>query len=767
MIHNLLKNCLILGVCLLASTSAYPTPPPPSDAEVITLTPNSPRYQTVKDVQPKIRETFPKGEVENAEQLGLVFSEPMVPLLAVDKPLTDTPPISIYPHVAGHWRWLNTRTLAFKPDAERFPFSTEFEVVASGKIPNNQEGVAEFSKHWSFSTPTLEVRSIRSPTPGIQKHTTLTIGLNQPVDVDAIEPYLELTDGSRNYDFEVSIPKQEKKGVRYISLWENVLVKSTTALPNDTKMQLRILPGMPAKEGPLASTHLKEYTFKTHDSLKIESQSRRNDALVIYFNNSLLENQDIGSHIAMEPEVDRPRFEVDGIWLIISGIDPQTEYQVTAGKSIVDIFDQPLGKSETLTFEPRKKAPPKNKTYRRSSVLRINDNIRYSRGQMIPPFIVLGPKEPKSIPFEARNLRSLSVEIKEVKPEDYAAYSKIVKWYIRGGKKAVRDKHDQDVPGKTIKMFSIKANGEINQYVDGAIELNSALDAQGSGNLLLLVKAFDNEGSWISPHHIMWIQSTNLGLHAAFDVTQMTAWVTSLDDAKPIEGARVETDKEQSTTDADGIAIVPRHNSGGSLRVGKDGDNVFSPEIDEALANWNQTTQDDHLWSVFDDRGIYKLGETVTIKGIVRKLSPEPMAHITATEVGTTASWIAMDAMDNELATGDAPINDQGGFDFTLDLPTDMPLGDGRIRFDLFGPHGQDEPTSTHTHRFTVNEFRRPEYEVSVSFPEENHYIGDPFVARALANYYSGGPLADATIDWTFLAARESFRPPGCGHIPI
>jgi hypothetical protein len=85
-------------------------------------------------------------------------------------------------------------------------------------------------------------------------------------------------------------------------------------------------------------------------------------------------------------------------------------------------------------------------------------------------------------------------------------------------------------------------------------------------------------------------------------------------------------------------------------------------------------------------------------------------------------------------------------------------LGDAWVRFNL--PNSQGETT----HYFKVQEFRRPEYEVSsMTRPSTVHYChptNDKYViATCQGKLFAGGYLNDANVQWIVQAETTTFIP--------
>ena len=79
--------------------------------------------------------TGPEGPIDRLEQaneIRIVFSEPMVTLGRIPNPVT-APFVRITPAIAGTFRWSGTTILIFTPDPKRpLPFATSYSVTIDG-----------------------------------------------------------------------------------------------------------------------------------------------------------------------------------------------------------------------------------------------------------------------------------------------------------------------------------------------------------------------------------------------------------------------------------------------------------------------------------------------------------------------------------------------------------------------------------------------------------------------------------------------------------
>ena len=97
--------------------------------------------------------------------------------------------------------------------------------------------------------------------------------------------------------------------------------------------------------------------------------------------------------------------------------------------------------------------------------------------------------------------------------------------------------------------------------------------------------------------------------------------------------------------------------------------------------------------------------------------------------------------------TKELTADDFGGYDGSFDLPSDAMLG----VYQVFTPrHGGGS--------FRVEEYKKPELEVKVDAPSEPVMLGEKVTATIKANYYFGGPVAEAKIKYKITRTTADTR---------
>ncbi|HET9990990.1 MAG TPA: DUF6049 family protein, partial [Kofleriaceae bacterium] len=219
------------------------------------------------------------------------------------------------------------------------------------------------------------------------------------------------------------------------------------------------------------------------------------------------------------------------------------------------------------------------------------------------------------------------------------------------------------------------------------------------------------------------------------------------------------------TTDAKGLAtlaLADVSQKGPTVLTARVGDDMAFVTGENGYYDGNYGTWTKHKLGsslvpyVVDDRKMYKPGEDVTLKGFLRLVDPNKGGDVTALgDAVTKLDYRVTDATGNEIAKGATTVDAAGGFDTKFTLPKTPNLGYANVQFTTSGAL-----VTQFAHPFQIQEFRRPEFEVSAQ-PSQGPFLvaggGDVTVS---AKYYSGGPLPGADVTWSLTASPTVFTPP-------
>ncbi len=727
-------------------------------------TPNTRKNTSLESVtQPLEIERFsPEGNVDLVPELSITFSQPMI-AVATQTTASENVPVKLSPEVKGKWRWLGTTTLIF--DAEtRFQMATKFTATIPKGTKSAIGGMLEKDFTWSFSTSSPKIETF-SPTAKdrevVPQNLSMFAKFNQEIDGEAILRKIRviandkvlkvklstneiITQMGDEYQFDKAKPKR----------W--LAFRTTDLLPVNTDIKVIFEKGLPSAEGSTISETEQIFTFKTLETFKLsealcgyvranERQCQPSDNFTIRYNRSLFPTKLDASLLKIEPPIENAEIQNNGSEIYIKGKkQPNTTYKITLSGEAVDYYKQKTGQDISATFN-----------------VGVDQPKFFAQGGN---FVTLDPNAKPTFSVYTKNHPSFKLKLYSVTAGDYPNYG-IFLDNVRNNGIAVT------VPnfGKLIFDKTVEIKSEIDILTETRINLSEALPNK-FGHAFLIIepisKPEDNNYQYYNKPVITWVQSTNIGIDTVIDYEKMSAFVTDLKTGKPIGNAEVKVHGYNvllnSTTDETGTANFsqPEINSGVNI-IAKNGNDsaILAGNYIDWRTYWKNA---DRLirWSVFDDRKMYRPNEEVAIKGYLRQVTGGKFADIAA--IGNTlkkVKYILRDQRNNEIAKGTAELNAFGAFDFKLKLPENINLGYQRLSFWRNDTDTGNYPEFEHT--FQVQEFRRPEFEVTIkSETAEPFFVGTSTEISAEAKYYTGGFLPDSPINWSFAAFRTTYSPP-------
>jgi uncharacterized protein YfaS (alpha-2-macroglobulin family) len=707
----------------------------------------------------------PEGEIPIAPFVSVTFNQPMVPLGTLGDLTELDVPVKIEPSLPGTWRWLGTKTLTFEYDSElidRLPKATEYRAtVPAGTKSATGETLAE-AVTWTFKTPPPKVvtshPSGETPQP---LEPLFFILFDQRIEPSAVLKTIQVTAGSRAVEIVLASQSEIDEDERVSQLAKDaqegrwLAFRATQPFPTETNISVAVGPGTPSAEGPLVTTDAQSFEFMTYSPLLItehrcawyDDKCPPLTPFSIVFNNPLDMDVFSADMLSVEPEIPGMTVNVFGNSMEISGeTKGQTTYTVTVSARIQDVFGQQLGRDADLKFKVGKA-----------------ESVLVNTGQS---FLTLDPTASKAVfSVYAVNYKKLNLKVYAVQPTDWPAYKKYLRdWQQTDAPPAmpgrlVEDKSlALDIPDDTLTQVDI----DLSQYMDGKF-----------GHFVVIVeppaRLFESENDkWMrfSQTVITWAQITQIGLDAYTDHSEMIAWATDLKNGAPLTGVQIQADQGGATVTSGKDGTV-RFNipSGATYLTARSGaDLAILPRSTYYWGDdpWVANPPTDLLrWYVFDDRQMYRPGEEIHVKGWLRRIGNRQGGDVEL--VGPSLSSVSYQVVDpfgNELGNGKADVNTLGGFDFAFTIPQATNLGYAQIYLTAEGSFGGLDETQYY-HQFQIQEFRRPEFEVTARNETSGPYFtGDHATLAVAAKYYAGGGLPNADVNWLVTTSPGNYSPP-------
>lgn len=165
---------------------------------------------------------------------------------------------------------------------------------------------------------------------------------------------------------------------------------------------------------------------------------------------------------------------------------------------------------------------------------------------------------------------------------------------------------------------------------------------------------------------------------------------------------------------------------------------------DQYRSSWYLPEGQPYLIYTYTERPIYKPGQTVNFKAIIRK---DNDVRYSLPEMGTPAKVRVLDVRGNTIESMDLFTNQFGTVNSSFDLTDGVMLGNYQIEVEV------NDVTVTQT--FQVEDYRKPDYQITITplQPEkEDKFVRDDEVrVKINASYYFGEPLAKAKLDVKFI----------------
>ncbi len=763
----------------------------------------------------------PEGEVPLAPDLSVTFSQPMVAVTSQEE-AAKYAPVELSPNVEGRWRWLGTKTLMFDTD-KRFPMATRFtaRVPAGTKAATGQVLAKDFT--WTFTTPPPKTELMIPQNQVVRRDALMFIRFDQAISQEAVLRTINVTAAGRKLptrlatqaeidaDSNISYHSKQSQPGRWLAFRAVTASGGVEdAMPGSTTIIVNVEKGTPSAEGPLTTQARQTFQFTTYGPFKYnraycgwerKPDCSPFDAWYLEFNNPIDSGKFAKEMVKIEPPVEGLQIYPSGNNLYFQGYKKgNTTYKITIDGGLIDAFGQKLGQPAVATIKVG--AAPQN---------------FYAQGGSM---IVLDPGSKASFSIYTTNHSAARVRMYRVTPENWYQFTQYFRRlnYDDGQRPAIPGSliSEKVVPIKSVPDELVETRIDLAEGLPGGlgniildveptvkrekhdrsrvftwvqatqIGLDAFVDNQelvgfatelGSGKALAGVQLSiypngSNTVSSLTPEGVTpteekgWIESA-------------WEWITGTSgpSADGIEsfnpdGSAVESDPiapaQTNSTPANGILRLPlpaaASNKGMSLLVARRGkDTAFLPENTDYYwqdhGNWHQKPNYDSLrWFVFDDRRMYKPNEEVSVKGYIRKVTGGKLGDVEG--LGDAASgltWSVKDPRNNEIAKGEANLNAFGAFDLKFKLPDNTNLGYARVDLHTNSSLIGDD----FSHQFQIQEFRRPEFEVTAKVDTEApHFVGGHAMLSVDAKYYAGGGLANADTNWTVTATPTSYTPP-------
>jgi len=727
----------------------------------------------------------PQGEVNGEVRPTITFGRPVKTLEQVEPGVKVEPVATIAPPLEGEWHWLGSASVEFIP-SKLPPASSTFTVTVTKGLRALDGAQLKADHVFTFETPTLKLQDV-SPSRGdrwLKPDDTVKLLFNQGVkDADLVAAARFEVEGeaapwkvqlmgkvSIQDERRAAREKARAEGRPYEMLdddargWKNRQVRYTLApekpFPLDKAVKLTFAPTLKGEEGPLTpKAPIAPVELRTYGPLKLasarlcEGDYRCPYGPLILTATNEVDLETLKGHVTVAPAVeldwDEARAYRDGpSWAVAlpGKWRPGTQYKVSIAKGVGDVFHQASAEGFDVT-------------------LRTSD---------LSPALVTGgyqalieatPDAAPRLPVEVSNLKTLDVKMWKLSLPELAAAAARAPY----DEKPIVDRAPDFSETQTLGYPKNHAR------VHG-LELSKLFGESKTGVALVSVNSPQLEYRPKDGFRQL-AQVTDLAAHIKIAPKQSLVWVTRLSSGAPVAQADVQVldatgaVKWSGQTDAQGLADVPGavalqlatkgydwEYPFALVTAAKDGDfgftaNTWTSGVEPyefGLTQGWEAQRPQPAGFVFADRGIYRPGDTVHLKGVARYRT---VGELKAPSEGSLFAVEIHDSKGTVAKKAQVKTNAYGTFTFDLAVPKDAPLGYWSAEVKGKAPGGEVSLYGN----FRVEEYRAPQFRVDVATPKKDLIAGDALTATVSARYLFGGTMSDAKAKWSAHRSSASF----------
>lgn len=687
--------------------------------------------------------------VDTQSSITVVFNHPIVPLTVQSGRITDLPqPIEITPAVKGKGEWVSSSVYIFEPE-KGLMSGTRYQVRVEAGLEDVNGNPMEDAYQAAFTTQNPVVNwvmmsdgawldysgsmdharldqsliiSFSSSTPmnhtSVEKATSVTnreTGKTIPLKFEWNKAGNELTvtpvgkyDIQSFYRFSIAASAQAEDGGQLGSMWMTDF--ETVPYPS----VLGIYPD-PNEKDPTYSSYL---TINFASEMDEESLKNR-----IQITPSLKDGIKLYSY-----------FYRNSNSVTIYGLEPSTDYVVRLLPGMRDIYGNEIKDESAFAF-----TNPPYSSYARLAMPNTPMTFRYGGMQ--------------DIYYEHLNVEEENISIFSISRDD-----------------AMHVIADSDfIPTlnrkEPVREWNYKFKGDENVLKVEQLLLENENGEPLKPGYYYMIRE-DKDRNVVLQMQIFFISTDNLVLKSSS--TEGLAWVTDLESGKPQANVPVvfyDNERNQvgrGISDANGMVLVknltaqPYYASAGEqdhfgFTALAWGDGARPGNFGISYGYYNVPK---NLFAyLYTDRAIYRPGQEVYFKGILRK---DDDLHYSLP--GREPVYVVCQFGDEIIYEKYVPVSSLGSFTDVMKLSPDAAVGTYTIR--ALEEKGNDDSVINSV-SFRVAEYEKPEFEVTAAPDKTDVLIGDSATFSVDASYYSGGFVSNATADWYIELSRYYFSPLG------
>jgi uncharacterized protein YfaS (alpha-2-macroglobulin family) len=691
----------------------------------------------------------PQGPVGVGTQLSIVFSRPLRSLELAGS--EAAPPLQISPSLPGRWEWVGTSALNFVPEGGRLPSATRIAVTvpAGTRALDGSPLDKEFRFEVTTPRPALVSSTPSNGQTGLERNQTFELRFNQTIEKAELEKKVTLSlvqaKQRRAVPFSLSMP--DEKNQKLFVLTPRAL------LPTESTIELSLAKSLRGTEGPLETDEERTLHFETYGKLRVSEVRCNTDtphgrcapknSISIELSNPV-KFGDLKKALTIDPPLPIRWDSWQGDSDTSTYIDVSApfaagqSYTFKVAGTLKDVHGQALGTDYSKRMD-------------------VDDFWPQVEVGVSGDYFELATRS--AIPVASLNVPSYALYTAPLTLAQVTEYYATSQDYDEAFRTLTKQKGVTERRVRPAKT----PNRPHEEKVDPAQVLAKT---GGRGPMLLAVQF---AGRSQEERRATIVQVTDIALSAKLSRTGSSlVWVTSLSTGAPIPGAEVSVTGgpkvQPVVTDQNGFATLPAGSLGpdpnrtghSTLVSAKKGNDWAFRRVSDYVSPWRANVSTDPFGVpqsyglVFTERGIYRPGDEVQVKGILRKQAEGGnalLANRSYELVLRSPDW-------EETARYPIKTNAFGTFAQSIKVPATASLGSFRVEVD-----GLEDEGSAST-SFEVAEYRPVEIEAKVSSDKPSYVHGARATFEVNGDYLFGAPMGGAGVTYRVTRSETSWALP-------
>ncbi len=671
---------------------------------------------------------------KDATKIIVQFNHPVVPLVSVDAQKDLPQPLTIAPTLAGSGVWLNTSTYSFTP-SQNLQVATEYTVNVSALTDMLGAKLNGFTWKFKTSSPEIILTYPESGTQNAGAREPISLTFNTEMDRASVESRFSVNAVSN--DANVAGDYQ----------WNGARVEFIPKQPLAYNAQYRATLKTGAQDINKKAATLKDATwnFRTTRAPGVLNTNPKNgDTNTIAIRNGFQITyaspmaQDAVT-VTIQPTItnqysywnDSTQQTISGGWLA------SETYTVTISRKSKTVYGEELGKDVVVKFTA---APLDPEVF-----LNVNGNFGvYDAMQASRQLIYTTYRNVPVIEYSLYTVPRADL-LRIVGTDRYQYWDE----YKPNANNLLRRWGQQ-----------VRAPLNASRVVSTSLGADTAAGGLKPGAYYFEARAAGNVKSTTRSRHVLIVTPHNLALKRGNG--EVLIWATNLSTGKPVADLPLTifgvTGKQGSSgkTNAEGIfqgtfaaqeyyePIFALSEENGNIVAAVGSDWAEGIQTYDFNLNTQYGAQEFYA-NMYTDRAIYRPGQTVNFKGILRK--DNDARYTLPTEMKTVPIKV-IDANGREILKENLPLDAYGTFNGKIELNGGAALGFYNIVLE-FGPDNRRFYNSVD---FQVAQYKAPEFQVEVTTDKNSYVNGEIIRVNSTTTFFFGGAVSNANVQWRLLS---------------